>query len=390
MLSKEEIENLKNQYIRMNSLESQEYTKKVLLEMGKYIEQSFQGVEFELKARFKSEKSFYGKVDRLNKNPEKGNQIYDNVGFCLIVKSVSDDFDFDHKLCSKMVNERTKVGLKIDNEKSSLKLLKIKYENAVKTLKKSTDIQEIIKKLEGDANSDKEIIELLKDSLKDNETLLKLSQILEQQIEEKVKIIETLGNEYYSSIDNKINEMIATHIMNKFMDNKSLKMSLGLEKILGKTKNHDGGKSGYYIAYHDAVKSTTLDYWMVDLHAMSYKNYRVSQLDHSMAEGKERKFPRIDEEKFREMVLKSTPRNLVYQKGLYENGKEIVPGKVYECSDVENVAYFYTETLKENPDTFEYVISDNELFKGVGNVIVEDENTGNLKTKEIQEDGMEI
>ena len=373
MLSKEDIRKLKEQYNKMNSPESQEYTKKVLLEMGKFIERNFPGVEFELKARYKSEKSFEGKVERLNKNPKKGKQIYDNIGFCLIVKSVSDNFDFNHKLCRKKVNERTRVGQSIDNQKSSLTLEQREIDKKILKIKK--DIEE------ANGNLREETIQVLKTRIEE----LKRTKT---ELESKFAIFEEMANKYYYSIDNEINEMISTHIMNKFMDDDVLMNDLDLKKILGKTKNHDGGKSGYYIAFHDAVKSKKLDYWMVDLHSMSYENYQESQKDHSQAEGKERIFPRLSEENFKKLVLRVAPRNLIYQNGKYKDGQEIVPGRIYECSEIENVVYYFTETLKNNQNTFKYIISDSELFNGAGKLI--EGNKRKMVDKEVKEDEMEI
>lgn len=389
MLSKEYEKKLDEEYELLNSNESQEYTKKVLLEMGKCIQKLFPGVEFELKARFKSPKSFKGKKERIRKSPEKEKPIYDNIGFCLIVKSVSDDFDFEHAYCSKLVKQRIENESKIDNEKSALKVLEMKYKNIISGLRDTTELAEKIEELKKSDNPDENVIRLLEESLKENEKLKKLAEILKQQIEEKVELIEKIGNEQYEFIDNQINEMIATHIMNKLMNNKAFMSPLKLEKIPGRTKNHDGGKSGYYIAFHDALKSKLLKYWMVDLHAMSDKNYKVSQLDHSKAEGKARKFPRIDSQDFQKIVLETVPRNLVYQNGIYEDGVEVEPGKVYECSEVENMAYYYAETLSNNKDTFEYVVSDTSLFSGKGKRIIENKE-GSIIEKEISESEMEL
>lgn len=387
MLSEEHKEKLYNQYELLNSIESQLYTQKILLEMGKVIQQYFPGVEFELKARYKSPKSFQGKIERLIKDTEKDKYIYDNIGFCLIVKSVSDNFGFKHALCERFVKKRIKLGLEIDNEKSSLKILEVKYKKVVESLKNTEKLEKKIEELKKSDNPDEEVIKLLEESLNDKEKLKILAEMSKQQIQKKTEKIEEIANEYYNEIDNKINEMIAIHIMNKLMTNKNFMNSLKLEKIPGRTKNHDGGKSGYYIAFHDALKSRLLKYWMVDLHAMSYKNYVVSQLDHSQAEGKERIFPRIDSGDFKKNVLDAVPRNLVYQNGRYKDGKEIKAGKVYVCSDVENVTYFFTETLKDNSNIFKYVISDNELFSGKGKII--ETNSGDVLEYYLLEEDME-
>ena len=231
MLSKEYEKKLDEEYELLNSNESQEYTKKVLLEMGKCIQKLFPGVEFELKARFKSPKSFNGKKDRMRKSAEKEKPIYDNIGFCLIVKSVSDDFDFEHAYCSKLVKQRIENESKIDNEKSSLKVLEMKYKNIINGLRDNTELAEKIEELKKSDNPDENVIRLLEESLKENEKLKKLAEILKQQIEEKVELIEEIGNEQYEFIDNQINEMIATHIMNKLM-NKFMLSEIQAKSIL--------------------------------------------------------------------------------------------------------------------------------------------------------------
>lgn len=398
MLSEKYEKELDEEYELLNSEESQEFTKKVLLEMGDYISRTFPGVEFELKARYKSPYSFNGKKDRIRRSDEKEKPIYDNIGFCLIVKSVSDNFGFKHAYCRKLIKERIEIENAINNEKARLKVLEMKYNSKMKEMnidnanELNSQIDEIkiqIEKLQKANDPQNEnIIKLLEKNLKTIREMKKICDILMNEIKDSVRKIEEMGNGRKKEKINLINEKMATHIMNKMMSSKEFLNSLKLEKILGRTKSHDGGKSGYYIAFHDALKSKVLKYWMVDLHAMSYENYEVSKLDHSQGEGKARIFPRIDSLTFKEEVLNAAPRNLVYQNATYIDGVCIKPGTIYVCSEVENVAYFYAETLVDKKDTFEYVISDNTLFSGEGKKI--EKNYGKMEEKVIKEDEMEL
>ena len=426
MLSKEYEKKLDEEYELLNSKESIDYTKKILLEMGKSIQKYFPGVDFDLKARLKSPKSFEGKKDRMRRSQEEEKPIYDNIGFCLIVKHVADKFGFKQLLCDSLVNARIKLGQEIDNEKSSQWLIETN-DKIIETIHDGNKAEEKVRKLEArlqeykkkkeklkeefakiSKTKDEDYIELLEASIKlienlikdseesieiakegiiDREKLVDLVNEQKEKLGEKSEKIIAIGEEYYEYVDNTINERMSVFIMNELIKNNLFMNSLKLKKIPGRTKIHDGGKSGYYVAFHDAIKSKTLKYLMIDLHAMAYGNYKVSKLDHSQGEGKERIFPRLGIPNFRETVLEMAPKNIIYQQGKYENGKEIKPGKIYECSDIENVIYFFTETLEMNKDTFKYVISDKSLFSGKGKKISEN-NNGELE-EEIIEDGME-
>lgn len=374
MLSEETVKELKEEYDRMNSPESKEYTEKILLEMGKEIQRRFPGVDFILKARFKSPKSHQGKIDRFMKKDVKSDkQIYDTIGFCLIVRSVSDNFEFNHALCEMSVEDRVNIGLEIDNEKSSLRLLEKEYQSIMEEYNKLYDVNAIRKKIEDLKKSDEpdeEMIQLLENSLKGQELIKSLAERLINEVDKKGKKVIKIGNQYYEATDNKINEMIATHIMNKLTNDETFMQSLNLKTLDNRKKFHDGGKSGYYRAYHDAIGSTEHPWWKAEVQALSYQNYvnsKEGDAKHSSCEGKTRRFPRIgtteeEKEDFRKAVLEASPRNLVYQSGVYKNGEEKRPGKTYVCSDVENILYYYLEVLRDKPELFKYVISDKELF----------------------------
>lgn len=384
MVDESRINQLKKQYESLNSKASWKYTENIMLKMGNEIQKRFPGVDFTLKARFKSKKSHQGKIDRfIRKGEDSEKKIYDDIGFCLIVNSVADDFDFEHALCEMSVEDRSKIGLEIDNEKSSMKIIEDKYIKAIERSnidEKAKRIKDQIEKLTELETPDDELIEVLKDSLKTQEDLKKLSDELFKKLKEKSEKVVRIGNKYYTAADNKINEMMATHIMNKIISDKEFMKSLGLKVMLGRKKFHDGGKSGYYRAYHDAVESTTIPGWMLEVQALSYQNYITSKegkAQHSKCEGKTRRLPRLGEnpiqkEAFKQAILESAPKNLIYQTGTYKNGEQIKPGTVYKCSDVENMTYFYLEVLRDRPDLFKNIITDTTLFSDEHEIIEED------------------
>ena len=385
MISEKNKQELRAQYDKMNSPESWQYTEEVLLAMGKKIQQEFPGVDFILKARGKSIESHEGKISRLdNSNDSDGKQIYDNHGFRLIIKDVADDFKFEHALCKLNVAQRIKIALDIRNEKSSIKLINKKYEKFLDNydeLGGSTELEQAIKELEQSKSQNIQLLNTLKRTLKK----LKMQEImiteLHKELESKDSKILKMGKNYYEFTNDYINSMMATHIMNSITKDKSFMKSLGLRILPWRKKFHAGGKSGYYRAYHDSLGSTRkgFEWWKLELQALSYSDYLVSKdgsAKHSNCEGKRRVLPKLgetkaDKEYFKKKVLRRVPKNLVYQNGIYKDGKEIKPGTVYKCSDVENMVYYYLEVLKDAPDFFEDLISDTSLFSDKENEPVE-------------------
>lgn len=386
MLSKECIDELKEQYKKMNSMESIELAEKVFLEFGKKIQEEFPGVEFLLKARIKSKNSHDGKIERLNKKKDGETQIYDDIGMCLIIKNVKDDFYFNHKLCEMFIKERIEIDLEIENEKSRFKLLKEQYNDIIIHLKNKDKLVAKIEKLKQSKEQDEETINLLEESLEDKIILENLAKNLFKEILNKSERFEKFGKKYKKSINNKINEMIGTHIMNKLTNDKEFMNFLGLKVLDNRKKFHDGGKSGYYRAYHDAVGSIVLEYWKMEVQSLSEENYARSKKDHFLGEGKARTLPIKDNaELFKKNVLNSLPKNFIYQNIEYDNeGNEIKPAKIYKCSDVENLIYYYLdvlldkkeERLLENKRDLLYeLISDKSLFSDEGTLIENDSNT---------------
>lgn len=396
MLSEKHEQDLDKEYELLNSEESKKYTKKVLLEMGKYIEQKYPGVDFELKLRFKSPESFKGKKDRMRELKEKDKPIYDIIGCCLVVKEVSKDFAFDHKLCRKYKKRISEIELQIINATANLKLLQNEYKTVMNdnVLKDEDRIREQIARLQNLNSTDElilETIETLKIALERIEKIRELAKRLMQEIENQNREIVNLQNELKETKENETNEMIATHIMNNLLTDKSFLNPLKLKKIPGRTKNHDGGKSGFYVAVHDAMGSDLLKYWKLEVKGQSGTNYEESKLDHPKAEGKGRNFPSITRDDFINLVLNTVPKNLVYQHGKFKNGKFIKEPSVYECSDVENVVYYYADILKgeSTEKIFKYVVSNKELFSGKGKKVISSKKKGEIDEAFIQEDDME-
>lgn len=374
----EKIQEIQEQYELLNSEASWEYTEKIVSAIGNEIEHRFPGVEFELKARFKSPKSIKGKINRYVKSGEiYEKSIDDMIGICLVIKSVSDDFGFEHKLCERSVEDRSNIALEVANEESSLVNMTSKIASGLGIIELDECIADTIKEikiLEKSEQPNQRLIDILKRNLNAMTVQSKVITKLQSSLESKSAKILRIGGKYYAVSDNNINEMIARYIMNTIVSDKNFLGTLDLEREPDRMKNHDGGKSGYYVAYHNSVRSTKLAKWKLDIHAMSEYNY-IQQKDgdakHSSCEGKARTFPKVGrhgiaKEEFIKAVLETAPKNLVYQ-----NGTKTEKGKVYRCSDVENMTYFYTEILKDNPELFYELVSDQTLFSD-GQRIAED------------------
>ncbi len=363
------IQDIERQYQLLNSDESWDYTEKILTTIGNEIQMRFPGVEFDLKARFKSPKSVKEKLNRYIKSgkiEKKG--IDDMIGICLVVKSVSDDFEFEHKLCERSVEERSNIGLDVANEESSITINDSKIANALGIIeldKCVADTMIEIERLEKSDRPDQRLIDILKRNLNTINGLNGMVTDLQKTVKSKSNKIINIGKKYYAASDNSINEMIARYIMNTLVSDKNFLENLGLEREPDRMKNHDGGKSGYYVAYHNSVRNKENQEWKLDIHAMSEYNYiqqKEGDAKHANCEGKARTFPKVGregiaKEEFIKAVLEAAPKNLVYQ-----NGTKTKKGKVYRCSDLENMVYFYTEVLKDNPELFYELIADETLF----------------------------
>ena len=110
---------LKDQYSKLNSDESMKYVEQVMLFIGEEIERKYPGVTFFLKARVKSEESYNEKIKRAAKKKSlKEQQIYDGIGFCLIIEHIPRDFwcddinDKKYEILKNNIAERTKVKQK--------------------------------------------------------------------------------------------------------------------------------------------------------------------------------------------------------------------------------------------------------------------------------------
>ena len=113
---------------------------------------------------------------------------------------------------------------------------------------------------------------------------------------------------------------------------------------------------------------------------MSHQNYEESRqgdAQHSKSEGKERVLPPYGEtesekEEFKKMTLNETPQNMIYESGGKNEDGTVRKGRVYVCSEVENVTYHFLEALEEHPELFKEIIKDEKLFDDVGKYVDDD------------------
>lgn len=397
MLSKEHKERLIDNYKKLSSQESLDCALKFFLMFADEIEKKFPGVEFTLKGRVKSPKSFMDKVAKT----EEGHLIYDNIGFCLVIEKVPDEVEFKQKLCEKYVQDRINIGLKIDNEKSDIQLILEKYNNTINQLKEMDKNEEIIKNrienLKNCKEPDNEFIYALKGLIVAKKIYQDLASFLIEQVVNKSEKFVDISNEYLSLKDNDINEMMATDIEDTVMkDPKFLKF---LEK-LNRTKFHYGGKSGDYIAYHNTfiIKNDSMikgdngeeaiDNFktMFEVQAIAGQNNQIAIENHSSAPGKGRNIPRLmdDKKAFADLAIKSVPLFFIYQ-----NGEK----QAYILSNVESFYSYNQEILINTPAFAKKLISDNEYFSGIGYIVklgpdgklIKTEIKDNTKIKDITE-----
>ena len=116
----------------LNSEVSKKFTEELLVEFGKEVEQMFPKVSFVLSARYKSDISFEGKLERILARTDKTKkQIYDNIGFKLVITSLPDIIE--HAACQEIINKK--------NERRNTKQAKIADRDAI-IAKLGTPLQE--------------------------------------------------------------------------------------------------------------------------------------------------------------------------------------------------------------------------------------------------------
>ena len=126
---------LKKQYSDLNSDECKEFTDGVLLLMGQEIERKYPNVRFFLKLRYKSEDSYFKKIDKVMQRENVAEQqIYDGIGFCLVIEHIpnaftalDDDGDKYEKL-KKALAGRANRRTEIVNKEFEIKNVKQKFD----------------------------------------------------------------------------------------------------------------------------------------------------------------------------------------------------------------------------------------------------------------------
>ncbi len=402
---------LENQYKYLTSKVSQKYIQYLMFMIGSEIEHDYPGIVFRLIERNKSEVSHEIKREKVSKRQlNKDRKIFDTLGFCLIIEHIPFDVNIEHKLCQNHLIERAKKYTQ--KEEIELKLKKTIQEFKMLETKKDEEIKEYELKLQNlqlQANNSEQIreyIEQEKQRLERAKRIIsKEKEIHKEHINCNKKLIQAY-QEQYNIEDKEANNALARHILNKIID--SLK-KLGINRIPARSKIHDGGKSGCYVACHDSLISDKIKNqitseikemvsnneinvdnlkeiedidWVIEFKAMSIQNDKDTKVggdaQHSKCKGKERVLPAFgntgeENNKFKDRVLKNTPQFMVYQSSKKREDGTVQKGKVYVCSEIENVVYYYLEALENNPELFKHIIGRKDLFSDKSRVIAEED-----------------
>lgn len=413
---------LQNQYKYLTSKESKKFMQYVLYILGREIEREFPGVEFLLKGRTKSENSHDRKKDKvLKKDSNKDKKIFDTLGCCLVIKHIPFGTNIEHKLCQKHLTERAKKYTEIEETRLRLKKTIQEYKELDSDEDEELEESELeLQKLEAQVNESEETrrkFEFKKERLeKTKKRISREKESHKNHIESIEELIQTYQQQYDME-DKEANNALARHVLNKIIDMPVLSKKLGITRVPHRAKVHDGGKSGYYIAYHDSVTSSKIkewtekkqktaiqdddkveknerkehkdsavnskdEVWVLEIQAMSIQNYEQTKEDgeaqHSKCDGKARILPPLGEtleenQKFKERVSKDTPENIVYQSSIKKADGTTREGRVYVCSEVENVTYHFLEALENNPELFKYIIGKEDLFSDKSEIVTEED-----------------
>lgn len=403
---------LKVQYEYLISKESRKYMKYVMYIMGSEIEQEYPGVVFRLIERDKSETSHEKKREKvLQKDSKKERKIFDTLGCCLVIEHIPFGANIEHKLCQNHLIERAKKYTEMEETSFILKKTIKEYEELETETDKEIQEDELeLKELEVQINESEEVrkkFELKKQRLE--RAKLRFSKEKEahkNHIASIEKLIQTYKQQYNVE-DKEANNALARHILNNIIDRPRIAKKLGITRIPYRSKVHDGGKSGNYIACHDSLTSSKIRdninkmqemfmdkgienkdsvkvreevEWIIEMQAMSIQNYKQTKkggkAQHSKCAGKERILPAFgstDEEnnKFKDRVLKDTPRYMVYQSSIKNEDGTIRKGRVYVCSEIENVIYHFLEALENNPELFKHIVGRKDLFSDKSEIVTE-------------------
>ena len=371
----------------LNSEVSKKFTEELLVEFGKEVEQMFPKVSFVLSARYKSDISFEGKLERILARTDKTKkQIYDNIGFKLVITSLPDIIE--HAACQEIINKK--------NERRNTKQAKIADRDAI-IAKLGTPLQEeaadLLESIDECGESLKKYYQLYKLRLEllgiDKEKNLEESAINEyvrliQEMEELLKqhkpkykseqsetaelrkeLITTrlallsVTNQNISYItelineeDKRANDLYATYVFEELRKKSKVLKKYGISSVPGRSKRHTGSKH-YYVASHDSLASTKgtakhgipeEETWMVELQVTSdYYNQDATsgKAKHSEKEGKARILPKIpsSKEEYNKTIKPIVPENIIYVSGSDE---------VYRCTSLEDFHLYYAELIQPN------------------------------------------
>ncbi|MBO5004053.1 MAG: hypothetical protein J6D03_02130 [Clostridia bacterium] len=413
---------LQAQYEYLNNEYSQIFMRNVLYVLGREIEREFPGVRFSLCERTKSETSHKKKQEKvLKKESNKDKKIFDTLGCCLVIEHIPFGTNIEHKLCQKHLTERARKYTEIEENKLKLKKTIQEYKQLEEEEEK--EIQEDnkeIQELEEKANASEATRKKVKLKKERLERTKERNRIEKESHQKHISTIEELIQTYqqqYDVEDKEANNALARHILNKIIDMPIIAKKLGITRVPHRSKVHDGGKSGYYIAFHDSLTSTKVkewrkriqekngqdninieknsekeqkdskvdgkdETWVLEIQAMSIQNHEQTKQDgeaqHSKCDGKARILPPLGEtseenEKFRQRVLKDTPKYMVYQSSIIKEDGTMRKGRVYVCSEIENVTYHFLEALEKNPELFKYIIGKENLFSDKSEIVTDDD-----------------
>ena len=374
---------------KYNLLTSQEYidfTQRFVVEFAREIKEKFPDIEFTLKIRLKSPKSYEKKVNKYSGDKDD-KDIEDIIGIRLIIRRVPFNYTkdnlygFEGEIIPNRNEDREKFALydelrallgDLFEERYSLRsrrsLLRIRVSELVEeyTQKKEDEnvardkyekLKEEFKK-EEESLSSQEICSIVKEK---NRIILKeqlhqielVHELVESKKKELKMAIEDLTNtkENYSLTKGRLYQACARRIIEYLMINSEVLKGkkFGIEKIEGSDEEKRGGKSGKYRAYHYSIKSNVCDGWEGEVQGLSERNHQIATIGdaaHDKSKEKTRYLPdwgkSIEERKvFLEKVKPILPRTMLY----------VDEGKIYECSDLENFfEYYYNLLMLKNKE----------------------------------------
>lgn len=384
----------------LNSDVSKKFTEELLVELGKEMEQIFPGVSFVLSARYKSDVSFAGKLERILERTDKTkNEIYDNIGFKIVVTSLPDVIE--HAACQEIINKKTDrrntKQEKIANRDAIIsKLAESLHEETQQLLGEISACGEPLKRYfqlynlriemlndnentkmdESKVNEYLRLIQEMEELLKKynpkyKESLSETRKLRKELINAGLALLSVINQnieyitELISEEDKRANDLYATYVFEELRRKSRVLKKYGIVAIPNRSKRHTGSMH-YYVASHDSLSSTKASIkhglpenktWKFELQVTSdYYNQdaAVGKAKHSEKEGKARILPRIptSRDDYVTLIKPTVPENIVYENG-----------KIHKCTDLENFYLYYAELIKPS------------YLKAIAKVLDEDEHS---------------